>query len=264
MRILVSVILFTILFAASAACNEARAQAQNGKSVEDRVKLLEDYNERVLQQQFDAQGKELSTTVILELDKAKTEVKDQLRVFQIGFGVFNLVVGIGIGAFLYFYLRKVPKLAEQALNKKLEAHLEEKTTQILELLTARSTENKIRTSKKIFVVAGSEDELSKTLKLFKDMKFAKVEGAVFRYYRAAPQNDLLVFSAQDRSLPEDLIKEFLAKGSVEDSYVYYGAGRLSIDQAAPYAEQINFANSRYTLYNQVFTVLAFDHVTRNT
>lgn len=240
-----------------------KSEAQDSLNLEGRVKLLEQYNERVLQEQFATKSDQLSVSISLELEKAKQEVTDELRIIKIIGTVLGLLIAFGVGGFFAIYMRKLPKMAERLLIERLKSHLDENTNHVLQLITSQKNENRIRETKSLFVIAGSDEELSFALKLLKDMKFAKVDGEVFRYYKDLPTTDLIVLSNRDRLLPDELIIEFMSNGQENDNYIYFGGGRLPIDPTAKYAEQVNFANSKYTLYHHIINMLSFRDVMGN-
>lgn len=235
----------------------AQASAQDTLSLEHRVRLLEVYNEKILKQEFETQSIRLSSTIEIELENAKREVTDQLWVLKITGGVITLLLAIGIGVLLYKYFWGLQKLADKMLKERLKIHLEDNSSYLLDLITSQKVENLIRKSKRIFVIAGSVTDLNQSMKLFKDMKFMNVEGNVFRYYEKPGPSDLIVFSARDGSLPDELVNEFLEKGGPDESYVYFNSSHLKYDRQASYAERLNFANSQFTLYHQIINVLSF-------
>jgi hypothetical protein len=241
----------------------SKIYAQDTLSLKQRVKLLEVYNEKILKQEFETQSNKLSSSIHTELEKAKDEVTDQLRTLKIAGGVVSLILAAGVGAVLYQYFRGLRKIADKVLKERLKTHLEDNSSYILDLVTSQKVENLIRKSKNIFVVSGSDADLGQVLKLFGDMKFSKVNGRVFRYYEKPPSSDLIIFSARDGSLPDELVREFLEKGDDNESYVHYSSGRLDYDSKAGYAERLNFANTQYTLYHQIINILSFKEVINN-
>ncbi len=226
-------------------------------ALEYRVKMLEDYNERVLQQQFEAQKNQLSQQISIELDKAKLELSTEVSTFKIISYVVGATLALGIGYVIWQVVIGLKKRVERVMKVNLEKHLKENTGYLLDLITSQKIENTIRKLRKVFVASGSAQDLSRTVGLLKDMKFENVEGNVYNEYSKLPAADIYIFSSKDNTMSSDLINEFMKNGEQADCYIYYGTGRLVVDASASYAEQVNFANSRFTLYHQALTTLAF-------
>jgi hypothetical protein len=193
------------------------------------------------------------------LSKAKDEVKDQLWIIKITGGVIALLLAAGIGVLLYKYFVGLEKLADRVLKKKLESHLTENSQYIIEMITSQKTENLIKRNKKLLVVCGNDAEKATSEQLLKAMGFRHLQFLTSANVEDLPGADLIIFSNRNEALPEPVIVDYLQRSGNDDNFIFYGK-RLNVDPQSDYADRINFANSRFTLYHQIINTLSFKEI----
>lgn len=237
--------------------------AQDTLKLSDRVKLLEEYKNEILDKRFDTKSVELSNKIEYELKKAKDDVTDQLWIIKITGGIIALVLAAGVGVLLRQYFVGIKKLADKLLNEKLESHLANNSQYIIEMITSQKTENLVRGNRKILLLSHDQEEQDATLPLLKGMGFKNIECKIVVSDEALPKSDLVLFSNKKETFPETLILALMESTEDDDSLVYYGK-RLNIDFQKEYAERVNFANSKYTLYHQIINTLSFKEVFQRT
>lgn len=237
----------------------ATAYTQDSLSLQQRVKILEQYKDEVLNERFDAQSESLKSEVQSEMKAAKLEIESQLSTIRFVGSICGIILAAGLIASVYQFFWGIRKTAERMLKKKLETHLADNTSYIIDVITSQKTENLIKANKKIALICGEKDEEEQAVKLLKSMHFKKLEATTAKFYAKLPDADLYVFCNQSGKLHEELILEFLQKSSEDDTFVYFG-NRLNYDPKAAYADRINFANSRYQLYHNMLNTLSFKEV----
>lgn len=230
------------------------------QDLSDRVKRLETYKDEILDKKFDNKSTELSNKIDYEVKKAKDDVNDQLSIFRIAGSVLTLLIAAGVGALLYQYFVGIKKQTEKLFNKKLETHLSDNTSYIVELITSQKNETIIKANKKLLVLAGNEEEKTNTTKMLKGMGFKHVQSKTVTSLIELEEADLIVISNSNMSLPEELILQFLENSTENDHYIFFGK-KLSVDMSGGnnnYIDRLNFANTKYTLYHQLINTLSFN------
>jgi hypothetical protein len=241
-------------------CATLQAQdSTNLKGLSDRVGSLERYNKEILEEKFENKSTELTNKIEYELKKAKDDVNDQLWILKITGGVIALLLAAGIGVLLYKYFVGLEKLADRVLKRKLESHLAENSQYIIDVITSQKTENLIKRNKKLLVLCGNDAEKTAAEQLLKAMGFRHVQFLTSTNTENLPAADLIIFSNRNETLPEPLIIEYLEQSGRDDNFIFYGK-RLSVDPQSDYADRINFANSRFTLYHQIINTLSFKEI----
>ncbi|MFN8415755.1 MAG: NARF domain-containing protein [Cytophagaceae bacterium] len=229
--------------------------------LDKRVEFLENYNKEIIDKKFENKSTELSNKIDNELLQATNKISDQYRVIEITGGVIVVLIAIGVGAMGYQYIWGFKKQADKLLRNRLDTHIKENTHLIIDIIASQKTENIIKTKRQILIIAGSEKEKEQTYDLLKKWGFNLINSVVVNKYQDVPKSDLIVFSCNDRTLPHNLILDFMKKDSEECSFIFYSnVGRLNVETDEAYSERVNFANSKYTLYHQIISTLSFKEV----
>ena len=235
-------------------------QAQDSLTLQQRVKILEQYNDEVLDEKFEVRSEQLKSLVDTEINKAKTEIDNKLSTIKLVGTTCGFFLAAGLIALFYQYFFGIKKTAEKMLKKKLETHLSENTNYIIDVISSQRTENLIKANKKIVVICGEQEDEEPAIKLLKSMHFKKTEVMTAKFYAKLPDADLYIFCNQSGKIHEELALEFLEKSSEDDTFIYFGSNRLNYDAKASYADQLNFANSKYQLYHNILNTLSFKEV----
>lgn len=235
------------------------AYAQDSLSLQQRVKILEQYNHEVLNERFEAKSESLKSEIDSQITAAKTEINEKLSWIKIVGTVCGIILAAGILTLVYQFFFGLKKLAEQKIKEKLDTHLADNTNYIIDVISSQRTETLIKNSKKVLIICGQEEDKDDAIRLLKSMHFKKIETTVLKFYEKLPSADLYVLNNQTGKLHQELVIEFLEKSESDDSFVYYG-GPLQYDRNASYADQLNFANTKYTLYHQIINMLSFKEV----
>ena len=229
--------------------------AQDSLTIEQRVKLLEQYNEQILDEKFNIASAKLNGEIELELKRATTSLDERISILKI----VGIIISLGLGGLVYTSWRNAKRTMEKMLEKKLKSHLADNINHLVDVITSQKTENLIKKSKKILLLGSSEKECDSATKLLKSMQFDHVSCKAVKYYEKLPENDLVVFCNMNNSTHQELVVEFIEKGDSDDVFIYYG-GRLNLDSKSSHYDKVNFANSRYTLYHQIINTLSFKEV----
>lgn len=230
--------------------------------IDNRLKNLESYKNEVLDQKFETKAEALSNQVNQEVSKAKEEVikagdsiNDKIWMFGIGGGIVVVILGAGFA----MSLSNIKKSGEAMLKNKLEGHLSENSDYIIDMITSQKSENRIRKEKKILILAPNHEVSIRTTNLLKGMGFEDLNALEVSSYNELQNADLILFSNMDGLMDEALILEFMEKSGNDSSFIFYGK-RLNHNGNADYAERLNFANSRHTLYHQIINTLTFKEI----
>lgn len=235
------------------------AFGQDSLTLQQRVRILEQYKDEVLNERFEAKSESLKSEIDSQIKAAKTEIDDQLSLIRIVGTVCGIVFAAGFLTLIYKFFFGIREFAEQKLKEKLDTHLTDNTNYIIDVISSQRIETLIKSNKKVVIICGREEDKDGAAKLLKSMHFKKIEAVVAKFYEKLPTADLYVFNNQTGNMNSELIIEFLEKSDSDDSFVHFG-GQLQYDRNASYADQINFANTKYTLYHQIINVLSFKEV----
>lgn len=229
--------------------------------LDKRVEFLENYNKEIIDKRFENKSTELSNKIDNELLQATNKISDQYRVIEITGGVIVLLIAIGVGAMGYQYIWGFKKQADKLLRNRLDTHIKENTHLIIDIIASQKTENIIKTKRQILIIAGSEKEKDQTSDLLKGLGFNLINSVVVNKFQDTPKSDLIIFSCNDRTIPHNLILDFMKNDSAETNFIFYSnVDRIKIESEEEYSERVNFANSKYTLYHQIISTLSFNEV----
>lgn len=238
-------------------------EASKVNELAERIEFLETYNKTILNKQFEVQSVELSNKVSEELKHAKDEINDQYTAIKIASWVCGILISIGVGTVIYQLGFGIKNRVEKSINQKLNDHIAENSQAIIDIITSQKTENLIRKNKSVTVLSNNEQNNEYIIALLRNMGFEQVHQIVINRFFKFTKADLYIFSDKDNSLSEMQIKECIEKSQDDTNFIYFGTRRLNIPLQDSYAERLNFANTKYTLYHQIINTLSFKEVLKN-
>jgi len=212
--------------------------------LENKVKYLEEYKSNI------------ETVYKIELDDAiKTFEEDFESKYKDLITLFSIVLILGIssslfGAYLWFF--GIKKKANQLINNKIEDIVEQKREDIIELIKSQEFERKLKQTKKILVLSDNQDGQNDIKKIIDKFKFKNVVYRINKSYENLPEHDLVIINNIDGEFTQNEVNRLLEEINDEDIFfVIYTNKRLD------HNPRLNFANSKFTLYNNIFTTLSF-------
>lgn len=146
----------------------------------------------------------------------------------------------------------VNKRIKKAIDDKITTIVEEKREDIIKLIKNQSFDRILKETKKILIISKTEDSQNNIKKIVLGMGFKNLIFRQLNTTRNIPENDLVVFNNIDGNFSQNEIDKIVKSDKREDScFVAYTLKQLDRNP------RMNFANSKFTLYNAILTTLTF-------
>jgi hypothetical protein len=236
--------LLIILFFLGIGLNAQNKDSIKISDLENRVKYLEEYKGNV------------ESVYKIELDNA---IKAYQKDFDSQYGdlksLLKIILFLGLsgglfGAYLWFY--GIKKKANEQINKRIEDIVEQKREDIIELIQSQEFERKLKQTKSLLVISDNESGQKEMKKIMTKFKFKNVIYRINKSYKSLPEHDLVIINNIDGEFKQKEVNKLLEEINDEDVFfVIYTTERLESNP------RLNFANSKFTLYNNIFTTLSF-------
>lgn len=205
------------------------------------------------------------TAKSLEIDKKNLEIEKHFKTSWavIFFGILGGVAGLFA---IFFSLRKyIENQAMQMASKKVTEDISElievNKNQLEQLIDTHNLEKKLRKEKHILAIVETEQDKKGLEDFFKDVGIDRVSYRVNEPYSPPePHIDLVLFrDTRDKNNYQeihDFFKKYI-ENSARDNllFIYYGSNQLDYSK-----EYVNFANSKFTLYNQIINSLTYQYL----
>ncbi|WP_111308027.1 NARF domain-containing protein [Confluentibacter sediminis] len=236
--------LLTVIFFLSIGLNAQNKDSIKISDLENRVKYLEEYKGNV------------ESVYKIELDNA---IKAYQKDFDSQYGdlksLLKIILFLGLsgglfGAYLWFY--GIKKKANEQINKRIEDIVEQKREDIIKLIQSQEFERKLKQTKSLLVISDNEFGQKEMKKIMTKFKFKNVIYRINKSYKNLPEHDLVIINNIDGEFKQKEVNKLLKEIDDEDVFfVIYTTERLENNP------RLNFANSKFTLYNNIFTTLSF-------
>lgn len=152
----------------------------------------------------------------------------------------------------------VNKRIKKAIDDKITTIVEEKREDIIKLIKNQSFDRILKETKKILIISKTEDSQNNIKKIVLGMGFKNLIFRQLNTTRNIPENDLVVFNNIDGNFSQNEIDKIVKLDKREDScFVAYTLKQLDRNP------RMNFANSKFTLYNAILTTLTFMNTIEN-
>ncbi len=224
--------------------NAQNKDATRIDNLENKIKYLEEYKSNI-----ESVYKIELDKAIRTYDKDFNEKYDSLRNYA--YILSFLVISSGLwGAYLWFF--GIKKKANQQIKNKIEDIVEQKREDIIKLIRSQEFKRKLKQSKKLLVISDNDDGQKEIKKVMSKFNFKNVVYRINKSFKNLPEHDLVIINNIDGEFKQKNVNKLLDEIDDEDIFfVIYTIERL---EANP---RLNFANSKFTLYNNIFMTLSF-------
>lgn len=247
-------LLFLHLIHLSGKAQETLSDSLNMEKLKTRIEKLEEFKD-IRDERFDDQLELLKEKNNLRIDKAKLELRDEIRPIKWAIGAVSIVALFAFGAFIYQMIVGIKKEAVRQLKKNLQNHLKENSDLLLTLIGSQRHEERMKLNAKIITLSASDVSSSIIEKTLTRMGFKNVEYKTVERYEKLGEVDLVIINNSAKDMSEDIIFEFLKNTSDDILFVCFYPERLNVPSELN--DKINFANKPFTLYHQIIQTLSF-------
>lgn len=232
--------LFTFSFAFS------QVDSLTLKNLEMKVNLMEEYKSNI--EQYSK----------IQLERNKDELKNETEKVFIILAILS-IIGLPSTIYtIYMMFWGVNKRIKKAIDDKITTIVEEKREDIIKLIKNQSFDRILKETKKILIISKTEDSQNNIKKIVLGMGFKNLIFRQLNTTRNIPENDLVVFNNIDGNFSQNEIDKIVKSDKREDScFVAYTLKQLDRNP------RMNFANSKFTLYNAILTTLTFMNTIEN-
>lgn len=232
--------LFTFSFAFS------QVDSLRLKNLEMKVNLMEEYKSNI--EQYSK----------IQLERNKDELKNETEKVFIILAILS-IIGLPSTIYtIYMMFWGVNKRIKKAIDDKITTIVEEKREDIIKLIKNQSFDRILKETKKILIISKTEDSQNNIKKIVLGMGFKNLIFRQLNTTRNIPENDLVVFNNIDGNFSQNEIDKIVKSDKREDScFVAYTLKQLDRNP------RMNFANSKFTLYNAILTTLTFMNTIEN-
>lgn len=216
------------------------------KKLEMKVNLIEEYKSNI--EQYSR----------IQLEKDKDELKKETKNVSIILTIFLIIGAPSTIYTIYMMFWGVNKRIKKAIDDKITNIVEEKREDIIKLIKNQAFDRILKETKKILIISKTEDSQKNIKKVVSGMGFNNLIFRQLNTMKNIPENDLLVFNNIDGSFSQNEIDKIVKSDEREDScFVAYTLKQLDRNP------RMNFANSKFTLYNAILTTLTFMNTIEN-
>ncbi len=252
-------------------CCYTSSFSQNSKTnaleidkLNDRIEILEGQKENLnkqsdlLKEDFEIKKKDIDTRFSenkIGIDKELSGIRNLL--YTLGIGVLGLLLGYWF-YFRSFIKKKAEEVAETKINTIITKVVEVNKDKIVELIKSQNLELKVKEKSNIQVITESEEDIEYLASFFKEVNIPNVTYRLSKEYEKPSSNvDLIIFDDHRvTKLNHDLFNEYIQKSNNENMlFIFFGDRFNAVDR-----ERVNFANSRFTLYNQIMNSLKYNEL----
>ena len=240
------------------------AQQQNKETLDDvsqRVKVLEGQKENL-----DGRFNNKSDALDLKFEKLEKELKDDYDHLEILLWIFGPITILSIIAYiirLFKLYNLVQETADKKINEKFDSLLDDKKSNIIEIIEKHDIETQLKKTKKILVLTpnGADDSFVK--KFFGDQVMGFNRELVFY---ATPDElkkknkvDLVFFNDEKQPFGQEKIIEIMRKAGKNNVFFYFGQNHLDLkdDKYKDLKDRVNFANARAQIYGNLIDTLRY-------
>lgn len=253
--------LFAITF--SLVAQTPKSNSTQIENLNKRIEILEGQKENlnkqsdILQQDFDLKKQNLDTQFSenkIEIDKDLSGLRNLM--YTLGAGVLGLLL-LYFGYIRSFIKKKSEEIAEKKIAEVIGSVVEKNKDKIVNIIESQDIELKVKKENKLLIISETDEDKEFISKFFKEAGISNFDFADSANYNAISNEiDLVVFD--DRRATNkfhDLFNEYLEKSNENTLFIFFG-DRFN----AAKRDNINYANSKYTLYNQIINSLKFKEV----
>ena len=239
----------------------AKENAQGVQQLKQRIQILEDQKgnlekqSELLKLDYDSKIKEFETrfgSFKLEVEQENSFISWLLIALAIG------VVGFFLYSFSYFkkFIKDQAELqASKMVEKKVATIVQDKREQLISLIRSQEVETRLKNNSKLLVLAETEEDGDYLVNFFEQ---AGIHNIDFRYsdefQEISKTYDLIIFDDhRGTNLRHPLFREYIDRLSDTNMlYIFFGK-YFEVEKR----EMVNYANSKFTLYNQIINSLKF-------
>lgn len=258
-------ILLILLVSNSAYSQTTKTNAAAISVLEDRIKVLEGQKDNLnkqsdlLKDDFVNKADKLNTQFEqkeLEMERELTGLRNLLHWFSLG-GLGLLISGF------FFFRNFIQKRSEEIATTKIQSHIgdvvETNREKIIELIRSQDLETTVKKDSEILVVTKDSKYLKQ---YFSDVQIEKVtydESGI--YNKPKNKTQLIIFDGESiDNTNHQLFDKYMTETKAQNLlYIFFGG---HFDPAS--RENLNFANSKFTLYNHILNSLKYKKIKEQT
>jgi hypothetical protein len=243
---------------------DSQSNALEIDKLDKRMEILEGQKENLnkqsdlLEQDFEIKKKNLDTRFSenkIEIDKELSGVRS--LIYTLGIGVLGLLLGYWF-YFRSFIKRKTEEIAEDKINSYVANIVEVNKEKIINLIKSQDIELYVKENSSIQVITETEEDKNYLSKFFNEVNISNVSYVMKNEFINPPSDiDLVIFDDHRvTNSKHDLFNEYIQNSSNKDLlFVFFGDRFSAIER-----ERVNFANSKFTLYNQIINSLKYNEL----
>ena len=244
---------------------------QNSKSnsieinkLNNRIEILEGQKENInkqselLEKDFEIKKKDLNSEFLankIEIDQDLSGIRNLL--YTLGIGVLGLLLGYWF-YFKSFINRKAEEISENKINDIVSNIVETNKDKIVNLIKSQNLELLLKEKSHLLVIVENEIDKEFLSTFFKEVNIKNVTYSIGNEY-TKPTSDINLVIFDDHRFTKTnhtLFNEYLEKSNNNDLlFIFFGDRFNAIDR-----EKVNFANSKFTLYNQIMNSLKYNEL----
>lgn len=246
----------TLIFAITA-CLPVFSQEQEQetkRSFEDRIKNLEAH-ENTLNLLYENKAQELKNDLTTEFNKVSEEQKKKFDDLS---SKYNIIVWFGFPGTIIAYLALllgIKAYTNKKINAKIAGIVEQKRTDIIELIKSHELDFRLRKNSKLLVLSCNSEQESTLKRVFTQLDF-NMDNVKFRTvdeYKSYDGNDLIIINNQDGGFDKKILNEYLMN---DTNQIFVALTNENLERH----DNLNFSNSEFTLYARIMESLKYQEL----
>jgi hypothetical protein len=245
--------------------------SQNPKSnaleinkLNNKIEILEGQKEnlnkqsQLLEKDFEIKKKNLDSRFLenkIEIDKDLSGVRNLL--YTLGIGVLGLLLGYWF-YFRNFINKKAEEISENKINDIVSNIVEVNKDKILNLIKGQDLELIVKEKSHLLVITESINDKKFLSSFFEEVNIKNVTYVIGNeYIEPTSDIDLVIFDDHRvTKINHNLFNEYIDKSENDKLlFIFFGDRFNAVDR-----ERVNFANSKFTLYNQIMNSLKYNEL----
>lgn len=232
--------------------------------LKNRIEILEGQKENLnkqselVEKDIEIKKRDLDSRFLenkIEIDKDLSGVRNLL--YTLGIGVLGLLLGYWF-YFKNFINKKAEEISESKINDIVSNIVEINKDKIVNLIKSQNLELLVKEKSHILVIVESESDKKFLSKFFKEVDIKNVNYIVGNEF-VQPSTDVNLVIFDDHRLTKTnhkLFNEYIEKSNNDRLlFIFFGDRFEAVDR-----ERVNFANSKFTLYNQIMNSLKYNEL----
>lgn len=182
---------------------------------------------------------------------------DTLRTYE---NILYVLGALGLTVSIYGICQitwGIKKKIDKQIHERIEDIVERHRDNIIQIVETELFDNKLRNTKTLLVIGGNAESNSDLRKFLEKMRFKKVVTRIAGADANLPEHDLIIFNTPNDELDDNVIRNYLQDDDESDTF--FVAYSHKQRERHP---RLNFANSRITLYHNIFLALKYMEIVK--